>query len=350
VSGAHRRNLAVILVAVLLAAACGSTEPSGGPPDEIVLLTHESFALSEGTLDAFAESTGVTVVVQTAGDAGSMVNEAILTKDNPIADVMYGIDNAFLSRAIDEGLFVPHEAGDIGSVPRELRVRDDLATPIDYGDVCVNHDLEALAALGLSPPTGLDDLIDPAYRDLLVVEDPATSSPGLAFLIATITEYPEGSAYDWRDYWQDLFANGVSVSSDWSSAYYGEFTRAGGSRPLVVSYASSPPAEVFFGNLASAPTGAMSRGCFRQVEYAAVLAGTEYPDTAGQLVDFLLSRPVQEDIPLNMFVYPANAEATLPDVFIAYTEFPDEPAVLDPDTIDANRERWIQEWTSIARS
>jgi thiamine transport system substrate-binding protein len=346
----RRTTLAVILAIATLVAACGSDPSSGEPPDEIVLLTHESFALSEGTLDAFTEATGVTVVVQTAGDAGSMVNEAILTKDNPIADVMYGIDNTFLSRAIDEGLFVPHTAADIQSVPEGLRVPDDLATPIDYGDVCVNYDLEALATLDLAPPATLDDLTAPAFRDLLAVEDPATSSPGLAFLIATIATYPEGSAYDWTDYWRDLFANGVDVSADWSSAYYGEFTRAGGNRPLVVSYASSPPAEVFFGDLGSAPTGAMSTGCFRQIEYAAVLTGTEHPETASRLVDFLLSRPVQEDIPLNMFVYPANRTATLPDVFIEYTAFPDEPVVVDPDTIDANRERWIQEWTSIARS
>lgn len=185
---------------------------------------------------------------------------------------------------------------------------------------------------------------------MLVVEDPATSSPGLAFLMATIAKYPDGTTYDWKAYWADLFANGTAVASDWSEAYYAEFTMAGGTRPLVVSYASSPPAEVFFGELLEAPTGVMTEGCFRQIEFAGVLEGTAYPEIAGQLVDFLLSVEVQEDIPLNMFVFPANSEATLPSVFAEHTTLPDAPVIMEPTTIEENRERWIAEWTAIARS
>lgn len=336
-----------VLVAVALFTSACSNERS---PDEIVLITHESFALSEGILDEFTEETGVTVVVNPAGDAGSMVNQAVLTKDNPLGDVMFGIDSTFLSRAIDEGIFAPYAATGIDTVDPSLRVDDDVVTPIDFGDVCVNYDIAALSELGVEPPRSLADLSSPIYRDLLVVQDPATSSPGLAFLLATIAAYPDGAAYDWRAYWTDLFANGVDVASDWSQAYYTEFTRSGGDRPLVVSYASSPPAEVFFGELTTAPTGAMTDGCYRQIEYAGILAGTEHETTARMLVDFLLSRTVQEDIPLNMFVFPANRDAALPQVFMAHTTLPDAPAIIAPATIQQNRERWIQEWTAIARS
>lgn len=279
-----------------------------------------------------------------------MVNQAILTKDNPIADVMYGIDNTFLSRALAEDVFLPHEAAGISSVSPLIRVEGDFATPIDFGDVCVNYDIAALEAAGTPPPTSLEDLIDPAYADLLVVQDPATSSPGLAFLLATIAAYPEGGPYDWTDYWTDLFANGVSVAGDWSDAYYTQFTRAGGDRPLVVSYASSPPAEVIFGEVDEAPTAVMTVGCFRQIEFAGVLRGTPNEEAAKELVDFLLSIRVQEDLPLNMFVYPTNEQAALPAVFLDHTTFPENPVIMDPQTIDANREEWIRTWTTIARS
>ncbi len=337
---------ATALVVSLIAAACTSKSS----PDEIVLLTHDAFALSEETLERFTEDTGVRIVVETAGDAGTMLNQAILTKDNPIADVLYGIDNTFLSRAIDNDLFIPYQAAEIGSVYELLRVDDDLATPIDFGDVCVNYDIDGLSDIGVAPPRDLSDLTDPTYKDLLVVEDPATSSPGLAFLLATIAAYPDGAAYDWKAYWQDLFANGVAVAADWSAAYTARFTRSGGDRPLVVSYASSPPAEVFYGELDAAPTGIMTQGCFRQIEYAGILAGTDREATARQLVDFLLARSTQEDIPLNMFVFPARRDAELPEVFAEFTILPESPVIMEPGTIDANRERWIKEWTTIARS
>ena len=342
----RRRFILIVFVLAIVATAC-STDST---PDEVVLLTHDSFALSEETLQAFTAETGITVVVQPAGDAGSMVNQAVLTKDNPLADVMYGVDNTFLSRAVTEGLFIPHTAADIDTVDPLLRLDGDTVTPINFGDVCVNYDIATLASLDVPPPASLSDLASSAYKDLLVVQDPATSSPGLSFLLATVAAYPDGSEYDWQDYWTELFANGVAVASDWTEAYTSTFSMAGGDRPLVVSYASSPPAEVLFGELDSAPTAIMTNGCTRQVEYAGVMAGTEHEDAARLLVDFLLSVDVQEDIPLNMFVYPANTNAELPDVFVTYTTFPESPVIIEPDTVEQNRERWIQEWTAIARS
>ncbi len=334
-----------LLAITALVAGC-----SVSPDDnKVVLLTHESFALSDGVLDEFTQRTGIEVVVQISGDAGTMVNQAILTKDNPIADVLYGIDNTFLSRALDAGIFAPYTADGINDVDAQLRIEDGAVTPIDFGDVCINYDIEGLAAVNAPPPQSLDDLIGPVYKDLLVVQDPATSSPGLAFLMATIAAYPDGAEYDWKSYWRDLFDNGAVVATDWSEAYYTRFTRSGGAQPLVVSYASSPSAEVFFGDLPEAPTGVMTAGCFKQIEYAGVLEGTQRVSNAEQLIDYLLSVPVQEDIPLNMFVYPANTKATLPQVFADHTTFPDA-VVMEPATIEENRERWIKEWTEIARS
>jgi len=364
-----KRTLTLLAVlTVLLAtslAACGdssdettttiasapTTDTADEPEvDELTLVTHESFALSEGTLEQFTEQTGITVNVLQSGDAGAVVSQAILTKDSPIADVMYGIDNTFLSRALSEGIFLEYESDHLDTVPDALVV-DPHVTPINFGDVCVNYDRAAFT--DTPPPETLSDLTDPEYRDMLVVQDPASSSPGLAFLLATVGTFGEEGDYTWRDYWADLKDNGVTVTSGWSDAYYGEFSGGGegGDRPIVVSYASSPAVGVYFTDPppAEAPTGSMLDGCFRQVEYAAILAGTESPDAAGMLVDFLLSVPVQEDIPLNMFVFPANSEAEIPQVFTDFSPIPVDPVLVPAETIEQNREEWINEWTDTLR-
>jgi len=345
-----RTAIAVVgLVLALFAAGCASGDTA---PDEIVLMTHESFAVSDGILERFTEETGITVTVLRSADAGTMVSQAILTKDDPVADVMFGIDNTFLSRALDHDLFVPHTAAGIDTVPADLRIEGDPVTPIDFGDVCLNTDPAGLEAAGVPAPTSLADLTDPAYAGMLVVEDPSTSSPGLAFLLSTIETFGEGGDYPWQSFWADLASNDVRIVSGWDQAYYGEFSGGSGEgdRPIVVSYATSPVAEVYFGGLDAAPTGIVEDGCFRQVEYAGVLAGTSAESAAAALVDFLLDdRAFQEDIPLNMFVFPANGTASLPDVFVEHAVVPTDPIVMDPATIEANRERWLAEWSSAVR-
>ncbi len=362
------RKLSLALAFAIVLAACGggasqsadpsatsgTAEASGGAPRleaaTIRLMTHDSFVVSDGIIENFEAETGHDVELLAAGDAGSMVNQAILTKDNPIADVMYGIDSTFLGRALDEGLFVEYASPLLSAVPDSLEA-GPFVTPIDFGDVCLNYDVAGLQAAGLEPPHELMDLTKPEYAGLLVVENPATSSPGLAFLLATIATFGEEGAYSWQDFWSDLVANDVTVTSGWEDAYYGEFSggSGGGSKPLVVSYASSPPAEVIFADPRpdTAPTGVVTSSCFRQIEYAGILAGTEVEAAAGQLIDYMLSVPFQEDIPLNMFVFPANENAVLPPEFIEFTQLPADPITLPPDVINEHRDRWIDEWTKI---
>lgn len=341
------RRLAVLLLSTLLAASC-TTES-----DEevtITLMAHDSFAdaVTADTFSSFTAATGHAVEVLAAGDAGAMVNQAILTAANPLADVVFGIDDTFLTRAIEAGVLARHVSPALADVPARLHPATDLATPVDYGDVCLNYDREAF--VDTPPPASLDDLVDPAYAEMLVVEDPSISSPGLAFLLSTIDRYGEDG---WQGYWQSLRDNGVLVAPGWSEAYYGEFSGGAGEgdRPIVVSYASSPPAEVIFAETPpnEAPTAVVTDGCYRQVEYAAILAGGDHPRQAGMLIDFLLSVEFQETIPLTWFVFPANQNADLPDVFIRHTSIPTEPVQSDPATIEANRERWLDEWAAIFR-
>ncbi len=249
------------------------------PSTTITLVTHDAFAVSKPVLAAFTTQTGIKVKVLKQGDAGAALNQMILTKDNPVGDVFFGVDNTFLGRALDEGVFETYDAPGLASVPAAYQLDPTHhLTPVDHGDVCINYDKQWFAKKHLAVPATLDDLTAPAYKGKLVVETPATSSPGLAFMLATIARYGESG---WRDYWTKLRANGVKVVDDWTTAYEGNFTQGGnqGTYPLVVSYASSPPAAVYYAKPQpkTSPVGTMLDSCFQQVEFAGVLAGTDTP-------------------------------------------------------------------------
>jgi thiamine transport system substrate-binding protein len=291
------------------------------------------------------------VTLAVAGDAGTMVAKAKLTAGNPEGDVMWGVDNTLLSSALDGNVFTPYRSPALGSIAADLTalVPGGEATPVDFGDVCVNYDARWFADKHIAVPKSLGDLTLPAYKDLLVVENPGTSSPGLAFLLATIAS---SGADGWQPYWTALRANGVKVEDSWTTAYYDDFSGATGGtgdRPLVVSYGSSPPAEVLGAAEPpeTAPTGVVAATCFRQVEFAGILRGTAHQAAAQQLVDFLVSARFQAELPLNLYVYPARADVALPDVFTEYAVIPTDPLTVPPEKIEANRTTWQDEWTQV---
>jgi thiamine transport system substrate-binding protein len=323
-----------------------------GEARTLTVLTHASFALSEAVLQQFEQANNVKVNFIKQGDAGQALTRAILTKDNPEADVIFGVDNTFMSRALEADVLEPYQpiAAKRADVPQEFKLDPtQQLIPIDYGDVCLNYDKAYFAEKNLTPPQTLADLTKPEYKDLLVVENPAGSSPGLAFMLATVSAFGEDR---WLGFWADLKSNGVKVVEDWNTAYYTEFSGSSGKgpRPIVVSYASSPPAEVIFANppIDEAPTAAITdpQTCFRQIEFAGILKGTKNRDLAEKWIDFMRSVPYQEDVPLNQFVYPVISRADLPDVFTTWSSVAVEPANLAPEVIAQNRDRWIEEWTN----
>ena len=336
----------VLLVWLVATAACGGVATD--EPATVRLMTHDSFDVSAELLAEFQQATGITVEVFKAGDGGEIVNKAILAKDAPLADVLFGVDNTFLSRALENDIFLPYESPLLSNVPENLRLDPQhRVTPVDFGDICLNYDVAWFAERNLPPPADLAALADPAYSGLTVAQNPATSTPGLGFLLATIETFGEDG---YLDYWRALVDNDVLVVDGWETAYYSHFTAASeGDRPIVVSYASSPVAEVYFAEEppATAPTAAVvaDGACFRQIEFAGILRGTEVEDAARQLIDFLLDRPFQQDIPLKMFVYPANEAAELPEVYVAHSHLSAAPAQMTPERISANREAWLQAWT-----
>ena len=301
-------------------------------PKEVTLLAYDAFTPAEGIFDEFEKQTGAKVKVVTGGDSGSVISKAILTAGNPEADVLWGVDNTTIDRARTATLLDSYE-------------------PVDTGDVCVNYSKSWYAKKKLAPPTSLDDLIKPEYANQLVIQDPVNSSPGLAFLMATIKKYGEGT---WQSYWYKLAPNGVRIVTDWTTAWTVEYAGGGnsGTYPLVVSYASSPPAEIVYAadpeNPPAEPdSGIITDTCFRQTEYAGVLRGTKHGDAAQKLVDFLTGERFQRELPLTLFVYPANTSVTLPDVFTRFGVQPDQPFTMDPARIAANRTTWQDTWNTI---
>jgi thiamine transport system substrate-binding protein len=220
---------------------------------------------------------------------------------------------------------------------------------VDYGDVCINYDKAYFTENNLAVPQSLEDLTEPEYKGLLVMENPATSSTGLAFLLATIAHYGDS----FTDYWQALKDNGVVVVDGWETAYYTNFSASSGKgpQPMVVSYGSSPAAEVIFAEkpLDDAPTASIlgPDTCFRQIEFVGILKGTQHRALAEKFVEFMLGEQFQEDVPLQMFVYPVNPTAALPDEFTKYAQAPKQTAALAPDVIAEKRDAWIQAWTEV---
>ncbi len=347
----NRRNRYLGLVAIVAIAAAVS---SCGSDDErvtsLTLVAYDSFTPPDGAFDEFTRQTGISVEIATAGDTGEMVAKAALTSGNPEGDVMWGVDTTFLSRAIDADIFDPY-VSDVAPISQAIRpyVEGDTVTPVDFGEVCVNYDVAALESLDLAPPTSWADLVDPDYANLLVTPSASASSVGLAFLLGSIADQGDEG---WEDYWKALVGNGILVVDGWNEAYYSEFTRYGGDRPLVVSYATSPPAEVIFSDPplpsgAPAPTSVVESTCFRQVEYAGVLRGTDHVDAARSLVDYLVGAHFQSLLPESIFVYPSNATVELPASFERYATEVAAPLFFDAPYIEANRERLIEAWTRI---
>ncbi|QOR45837.1 thiamine ABC transporter substrate-binding protein [Trueperella pecoris] len=301
--------------------------------DTITVLTHDSFSISDEAKAKFEKETGMKLATTAPGDAGMVLNQLILNKDNPTVDAVFGIDNFSAQRALDEGVIADYTPEkDPGA-----KMRIGALTAIDAGDVCLNADPAYFKEHNLELPTSFKDLTKPEYKDLLVVTNPVVSSPGLAFLVGSIEQLGEG----WQQYWTDMFKNGTKVVDSWSDAFYTDFSAADGkgAYPLVLSYASSPAyGKGAFVNVPGT--------CVAQAEYAGVVKGAKNEDGARKFIDFMLSETVQKDIPEKMYMYPV-ADVELPAEWAKYATRPADSIVPDPAKVAKNREAWQKTWSGL---
>jgi thiamine transport system substrate-binding protein len=339
-------SLALGTAACSVGGTTGGTSGSDGKT--VVVATHDSWAMSKKVLEEFTAKTGYTVKIEPNGDAGQLTNKLVLTKGSPIADMTYGIDNTFASRAVDEGVLADYTPKGLPSSASSYALKDPTdarqLTPVDYGDVCVNIDDAWFKQHKVTPPRTLDDLTKPEYKGLFVTPGASSSSPGLAFLLTTIAAYGD----HWPDYWSKLMANGTKITSGWSDAYEVDFTAGGGKgdRPIVLSYSSSPPFTIPKG--ASKPTtSALLDTCFRQVEYAGVLKGAKNPAGAKAFIDFMTQKSFQQALPDNMYVYPVDRSVPLPADWAKYAKTASEPFTVPPAEIAKNRSTWLSQWSDV---
>ncbi|MFN2118946.1 MAG: thiamine ABC transporter substrate binding subunit [Anaerolineales bacterium] len=338
-----KRFLVLLLLPVV---ACA---PRLQGPEPLTVMTHDSFAVTNTVIHDFEQANDASVTFLKSGDAGAALNKAILTKSAPLADVFYGVDNTFLARALSAGIYEAYDAPALGQIPADFQLDPThRALPVDYGDVCINYDKAYFTENKLPVPRDLEELTNAEYKGLLVMENPATSSPGLAFLLATVKHFGDPG---YLDYWRSLRANGLVVVDGWETAYYTNFSGSSGHgpQPMVVSYASSPPAEVMFATapLKDAPTASIigPDTCFRQIEFVGILNGTTHLNLARKFIDFMLGTEFQAGMPDQMFVYPVLPGVPLPDAFVKYAQVPAQPATLPPQEIADKRDTWIQAWT-----
>jgi len=336
------------LLIVLFLVSC---VPPATSPQPLTVMTHDSFAVTDAVIHDFEGRNNAKATFIKMGDAGAALNKAILTRDAPLADVFFGVDNTFLARALGADIFEPYDAPALRNIPAAYQLDGThRALPVDYGDVCINYDKAFFASKALTAPRSLEDLLKPDYRGLLVTENPASSSPGLAFLLATVKHFGDPG---YLVFWKALRQNGLVVVDGWETAYYTNFSGSlgKGSQPMVVSYGTSPAAEVMFSQqpLAAAPTASIigPDTCFRQVEFVGLLKGTGHRALARKFVDFMLGAEFQQDMPAQMFVYPMVPGIGLPPEFVKYSQLPPQPATLAPDQIAANRDAWIKAWTGV---
>ena len=310
----------------------------------IDLIVYDAFLAPEGAFERFTAETGITVNLLQSADTGTMVSQSVLTSGDPIADVMFGIDNTFLCRGLTNNIFQPYEASTLGQLSSDLVLDPHYrVTPVDYGDICVNYWIDKV---GREPST-ITQLTSLEYSGEFVTQNPETSAPGMGFLLATIAYFGEDK---WQDFWTDLRENDIAIQSGWTESYYGDFVAGeGGDRTIVTSYLTSPIAEFIFAPepLDTPPTAVIEDSCFRSIEFVGVLRGTDEPIASALLVDFLTSTYFQELLPETNFVLPANTDAVLPDVFQKFLPSSVNSATLPPERIDAARDQWTEQWTQI---
>ena len=340
-----KMSLMMLAAAVLIAGCSKNDEKSTAaePADEqtLVIYCYDSFASEWGPANAvippFEEKYGIKVELKSAGDSGQVLSRAILEKDEPKADIIMGIDNNILSKALSEDVLAAYKPENIGNVPEHLIFDPEYrAIPFDYGFFSINYDSEKITA----PPSSLEDLTAPEYKDSLILMDPRTSGPGLGFLLWTISVYGD----DFTDYWKRLAPSILTITDGWDSGY-GLYTA--GEAPMVLSYTTSPPYHVEYEETDRYKATIFDSGNYMHIEAMGIVKGAPHRKAAEKFIEYMLTDEFQKALPLTNFMMPAKAGTPLPDSF-SYAPVSERPLLLDTKTIEENLATWLDAWLEVA--
>lgn len=348
----RRKGLRVrlLLVAALVIGLVGAllAPANARARQRLVVYTYDSFASgpAQAIKDGFeALYPDVEVVFLAPGSAGETLARVIaeLNAGGTDADVLVGISDTQLPRAIDHGVFMKLDRSllpNLAKVPAHLDFDDTgHVVPFDHGYVTIIYDSRVLGEADL--PQTLEDLTDPRFRGKLIAMDPRTSSVGHAFLMWTIAEYGDPG---YLEFWERLLPSLLTITGGWSAAYS---QYEAGEAPMMVSYSTDTAAGIYYAGSDHSRILTPKGQAYQQIEAAGIVAGTDVPELAHRFLDYLLSEEVQSLIPTNNWMFPVNAQTPLPDFFAEYAVIPENPVRLDPRLIEENEQRWLREWARL---
>lgn len=299
----------------------------------LVVYTYDSLLpLVKIALPIFEEKYGVTVEVRSYGDAGAVLSKVIAEGAKSDVDIVIGIDNILAKRALTEDIFLPYKSENADKISDESLVFDKSwrLTPYDFGSLAIVYDPEELGTLEMD---GLINLTDKKFKKNLIIQDPRTSSTGLAFLVWTYTAHKD----DFDEFWRKLKPSILTVTMGWDDAF--EKFEAG-EAPMMVSYATDGAYSYEYYGETKYKAIIPGNVGYGQIEGAGIVKWTDEETLAKKFIDFILSPEFQSNIPLNQWMFPV-VEVQLPKSF-EYAIEPGSLLTIDPDLdVDHLIERWV---------
>lgn len=341
---------------------CNDGEDTG---DDCVLtiVTYDIIAITDDVLNEFTNQTGVQVEMIRTDDAGGILEHLLLTKDNPQADLALGLDNTYLQTAFQFDLLAEHGAQiPVLDSKATIPYNGNKAVPFDQGYICLNADTQALSENHISFPTTLEELTAPDWKGKTAFPSPVTSSPGRAFMVASIDYFEQQSsnttAFDW---WADMADNDAIFTTGWTEAYETHYTGGYGiwneghigDAWLTVSYCHSPGVEALYGGNSTISAAVdIDFASFSQVEYAAPVNGGGSKNAVNAFIEFLLTDEVNTNMPENNLMYSVLEGKDLPETngYRYHSPVPSQPSTIEMDRIGQEMDDWLKDWRDSTNS
>ncbi|HAF69097.1 MAG TPA: hypothetical protein DCL16_08240, partial [Acidimicrobiaceae bacterium] len=319
--------IAALTATAALTASCATSDDRS---QTIRLLTHKDFELPEAALQEFTKSTGIEVLVFLEEDPTSMVNLLERSKENPVADVVLGIDSLERRRVTEQKLVEPYRPIAIDRLDPSLILQDELLTPVSQLAACLNRSksryqlperrldqLPTQAEAPLRAPTKISDLFDPQHAETAVIPDPLSSRLGVYFLVALERLHPEDVAgvTPWPKLLDEMLRWGLEIAPSWEEAWFSRFQPSAGpentdTRSLAWGSSGMPTVSVRF--VPELPdevdVAVIDSGCVKVVNYAGVIKDTPNRRDAGRLVDSFVEPLFQYSVPDRYGSRPARTD------------------------------------------
>lgn len=339
------KSLKAVLIITLITATSHLFASGQPEEDENTIETHEtlivysydSFASEWGAgpsiIAEFEAKYGIKVELYAPGDGVVVLSQLIMEKENPKADVVIGLDNNLLARTLSEDILEPYKTPELSKISTDLQFdKSNHLTPYDFGFFAICYDKENITDL----PKSLEDLTKEEYKDSLILMDPRTSTPGLGFLLWTISVYGD----DYLEYWDRLKPSILTITEGWSSAY-GLFTQE--EAPLVLSYSTSPVYHVEYEETTRFGALEFEEGNYQHIEGMGIIKGTDKREAAEKFIDFMLTDSSQKTLAMSNIMYPSVSATELPESF-SHAFIAEKALLIESSTIEDLSSVWVQDW------